>query len=90
MKLIVIGAGIAGLSAGIYGRLNGFDTEIYEMHTQPGGECTGWKRNGYYFDGCIHWLLGTKRGSSLNKVWREVGALDDTVKNNQSRFFLQL
>lgn len=87
MKLIVIGAGIAGLSAGIYGRLNGFDTEIYEMHTQPGGECTGWKRNGYYFDGCIHWLLGTKRGSSLNKVWREVGALDDTVKIINHDFF---
>ncbi len=78
-KIIIIGAGIAGLSAGIYARLNGFDTEIYEMHHTPGGECTGWKRRDYYFDGCIHWLVGTKPGTPLNAVWREVGALDASV-----------
>lgn len=79
-KLIIIGAGIAGLTAGVYGKLNGFNTEVYEMHTLPGGECTGWKRKDYYFDGCIHWLVGSKSGNSLNNVWKEVGALDDTVK----------
>ncbi len=79
MKMIIIGAGIAGLAAGIYGQLNGFDTQIYEMHTVPGGECTGWRRKDYYFDGCIHWLLGSKAGSPLNKIWRDVGALDDSV-----------
>jgi phytoene dehydrogenase-like protein len=78
-KMIIIGAGVAGLTAGIYAQLNGFDSEIYEMHTVPGGECTGWQRKEYYFDGCIHWLMGSKPGTPLNKVWREVGALDDTV-----------
>lgn len=86
-KLIIIGAGIAGLTTGIYGKLNGFETEIYEMHSQPGGECTGWKRKGYYFDGCIHWLMGSKVGSPLNKIWREVGALDDTVNIINHDFF---
>jgi phytoene desaturase len=79
-KIIIIGAGVAGLTAGIYGRLNGFDTEIHELHTIPGGECTGWKRGGYYFDGCIHWLMGSKSGTPLNRIWREVGALNDSVK----------
>ena len=78
-KLIVIGGGVAGLSAGIYGRLNGFETEIYERNGQTGGECIAWTRNGYLFDGCIHWLMGSKPGSSLHRIWREVGALDDTV-----------
>jgi phytoene desaturase len=79
-KVIIIGAGIAGLTCGVYARLNGFDTEIYELHTIPGGECTGWDRGGYHFDGCIHWLVGTKPESSLHKVWRTTGALDDSVK----------
>lgn len=78
-KVIIVGAGVGGLSAGIYGQLNGFDTEIFEMHTIPGGECTGWKRKDYYFDGCIHWLMGSKEGNDLNKVWNEVGALNNQV-----------
>lgn len=80
MKLIIIGAGVAGLSAGIYGQLNGFETEVFELHTLPGGECTGWSRSGYNFDGCIHWLVGSKNGSSLNRMWRDVGALSDDVR----------
>jgi phytoene desaturase len=79
-KVVIIGAGIAGLTCGIYARKNGFDTEIYESHTIAGGECTGWDRKGYHFDGCIHWLVGSKPGTSLNKVWRDNGAIDDTVK----------
>lgn len=79
-KLIIIGAGIAGMTSGVYGQMNGFETEIYEMHSIPGGECTGWDRGGYHFDGCIHWLMGSKAGTPLNKVWREVGALDDSIE----------
>lgn len=77
--MLIIGAGVAGLATGIYGQLNGYATEIWEAHGQAGGECTGWTRQGYYFDGCIHWLLGTKAGTPLNRIWRETGALDDSV-----------
>jgi phytoene dehydrogenase-like protein len=45
-KVIIIGAGIAGLSAGCYLQMNGYDTEIFELHNIPGGLCTGWKRKG--------------------------------------------
>lgn len=79
-KVVIIGAGIAGLTCGIYARLNGFDTEIYEMHTLPGGECTGWDRGGYHFDGCIHWLVGSRDGTNLNGLWRDTGALTDSVE----------
>ena len=79
-KVIVIGAGIAGLTCGVYAQMNGFETEIYEMHSIPGGECTGWDRKGYHFDGCLHWLVGSKEGTSLNKLWRDTGALDDSVE----------
>ncbi|UOO37471.1 NAD(P)/FAD-dependent oxidoreductase [Oscillospiraceae bacterium CM] len=78
-KVLIIGAGIAGLTCGIYAQKNGFETEIYELHTIPGGECTGWDRKGYHFDGCLHWLVGTRPGTSLHTIWRETGALDDGV-----------
>ena len=79
-KIVIIGAGIAGLTCGIYAQLNGFDTQIYEMHTIPGGECTGWDRGDYHFDGCIHWLVGSKPGTSMNELWRTTGALNDEVR----------
>ncbi len=78
-RVIIIGAGVAGLTCGIYAQKNGFETEIFEQHTLPGGECTGWDRGQYHFDGCIHWLVGSKPGTSLHRMWRDTGALDDTV-----------
>jgi len=74
-KVVIIGAGISGLSAGCYARMNGYDVEIHEAHTLPGGLCTSWKRNGYLVDGCIHWLTGTRPGSNLYRIWEELGAI---------------
>lgn len=72
-SIIITGAGFAGLAAGIYARLNGYKTTIYEMHTQPGGLCTSWKRKGYTFDGCIHWLVGSSPSSGMHDIWEETG-----------------
>lgn len=72
-SIIIIGAGFAGLATGIYARLNGYSTEIYEMHNLPGGLCTSWNRKGYTFDACIHWLVGSSPESSYNEMWKETG-----------------
>ena len=74
-SIAIVGGGIAGLSAGCYGRMNGYQTTIFEMHDLPGGQCTAWTRNGYTIDGCIHWLVGSSSANSFNKVWRELGAV---------------
>ncbi len=74
-SIIIIGAGIAGLSAGCYSQMNGYRTQIFEMHTLPGGVCTTWKRKGYKIDGCIHWLTGSRPGTSFYRMWEEVGAV---------------
>lgn len=74
-SISIIGAGIAGLSAGCYGQMNGYDTQVFEMHTKPGGLCTSWKRGDYVFDGCLHWLVGSGTGSSTRRLWDELGAL---------------
>ena len=72
-SMIIIGAGFAGLAAGIYGQMNGYKTRIYEMHSLPGGLCTSWQRKGYTFDACIHWLVGSNPATSFNYLWQEVG-----------------
>ena len=88
-QVIIVGAGIAGLTAGIYARQSGFDVTIYESHTIPGGASTSWRRGGYYFEGGLHWLTGSSPKTQLNKLWREVGALDDSVSiYNRDPFFL--
>jgi phytoene dehydrogenase-like protein len=74
-SVIIIGAGMGGLSAGIYGQMNGYETQVFEMHTKPGGQCTSWKRKGYTFDPCIHHFFGCRPGSSVNQMWHELGAL---------------
>ncbi len=76
-KIVIIGGGIAGLSAGIFALKNGFECLILEKNQIAGGECTGWDRGGYHIDGCIHWLIGTKEGTAINRLWQTVGALED-------------
>ena len=75
-KIAIVGAGVAGMAAGIYAQKSGFQTIVCEKNPLPGGECTGWDRQGYHIDGCIHWLTGTREGTPLRRMWEEVGALD--------------
>lgn len=74
-SIIIIGAGIAGLSAGCYGQMNGYRTRIFEMHNMPGGLCTSWQRQGYTIDGCLAWLVGSTPGSDFYRIWEELGAI---------------
>jgi phytoene dehydrogenase-like protein len=72
-RVVIVGAGIGGLAAGIYAQLNGYESEIFEMHNLPGGQCTSWKRDNYTFDGCIHHLAGCKPDTLLYAMWKELG-----------------
>jgi phytoene dehydrogenase-like protein len=72
-SVIIIGAGITGLSAGCYGQMNGYRTSIFEMNDKTGGVCTGWKRKGYTIDGCLHWLIGTNPANNFHHIWEELG-----------------
>ena len=78
-SIIIIGAGIGGLSAGCYGQMNGYATQIFEQHTIPGGVCTGWKRRGFTFDGCVHHLAGCTPDSKVHRMWRELGAMPHEI-----------
>lgn len=86
-KIVIIGGGIAGMTAGVLLQKAGYHTEIYEKNALPGGQCTGWKREGYFIDNCIHWLTGTRPGSALHELWEEIGALGDDVELCQKEMF---
>ncbi|MDD5168259.1 MAG: NAD(P)/FAD-dependent oxidoreductase [Syntrophales bacterium] len=82
-SIIIIGSGMGGLAAGVYGQLNGYQTQIFEMHTLPGGQCTSWERKGYTFDACIHHLFGCHPGGRVYSLWHELGAMPRELVRTQ-------
>jgi phytoene dehydrogenase-like protein len=77
-SLIIIGAGLAGLSTGCYAQMNGYQSHIFEHHTVPGGVAACWKRQGYLVDGGIHFVMGHKPGTALYELYRELGVAPAT------------
>ena len=49
-SMIIIGAGMGGLSTGCYAQMNGYKSIVLELHNIPGGCCTSWERRDYIFD----------------------------------------
>ena len=72
-SIIIIGAGIAGLATGCYGRMNGYRTHILEHHSEPGGVAKAWKHKDYLIDGGIHYLMGHRPGAACHEIYRELG-----------------
>jgi phytoene dehydrogenase-like protein len=72
--ILVIGAGLAGLSLGCYAQMNGYQSQIFEQHSSPGGLAAAWKRKEYLIDGGIHFVTGYKPGIALYDIFHEVGA----------------
>lgn len=77
INAIVIGAGISGLTTAVYLQRSGIQTLILERAAGPGGVSTSWKRQGYTFEGGIHWLIGAKEELPLHQIWKETGALQE-------------
>ena len=75
-RLVIIGAGVAGLSAGCYAARSGYRTTILEMHDLPGGLCTSWRRKGYLFDGSVAGLAGTSPEMPIYRLWQDLGVID--------------
>lgn len=86
-KVIIIGSGIAGLSAGIHAQMDGFKTEIYESHFKPGGMCTTWERKGYKIDNCVHWFSCCNPGFQLYQQWKNTGLAGEDVPRVHQKLF---
>ncbi|MFF3767688.1 phytoene desaturase family protein [Streptomyces sp. NPDC001922] len=85
-RVLVIGAGVSGMATGCYAQMSGMETRILEKHVLPGGCCTAWARDGFIFDYCIEWLIGTCAGNEAHQIWRELGALDGKTVTNFDMF----
>lgn len=72
VKINIIGAGISGLCTGCYLQMNGFETQIFEKHSIPGGLCTSWNKGEYTIDGSVHWIMGSDKGSGFYHMWSEL------------------
>ena len=68
---VIVGGGLAGLSAGTYARRSGYRTTIVEHNLSLGGVCAAWPRGAYTVDGCIHWLTG----GPFTRVYEELEIL---------------
>lgn len=77
-SILIIGAGVAGLSAGCYAQMNDYQSKILELHTIPGGLCTSWRRHGYLFDGGVRYLAGVHPDAKAYPMWRELGVMPQT------------
>ena len=82
-NVMIIGAGVAGLSAGICAQLEGHQAIICERHFRAGGNLTGWDRKGYHIDNCIHWLTGTNPVTDFYRMWEKLGALGQGIAVHQ-------
>ena len=49
-KAIVIGSGIGGLASAIRLKCKGYDVDVYEKNSYPGGKLTTIEKGGYHFD----------------------------------------
>ena len=86
-KAVIIGAGVAGLAAGIRLAEGGYDVTLLEQQAGAGGNLRAWSREGHTIDNCLHWMNGTREGSRLNRLWRSIGALGDGVALIRQPFF---
>jgi phytoene dehydrogenase-like protein len=82
--LLIVGGGLAGLSAGCYARANDFDVTIVEHNLQLGGVCTAWHRGPYLIDGCIHWLTG----GPFQQIYEELGIVPAVPLHTLERFYM--
>ena len=71
---------MSGMTAAIYCLRSGFDVTVYEQHSRSGGLCTGWKRQGFTFEGALHWLNDSNEADPMYRLWHDTGILEDGVK----------
>lgn len=82
-RVVIIGAGVAGMAAAIHARESGFQVDLFERHSVPGGLCTSWRIDGFLFDGCVEFFMGSGASSPFHALWREVGVLPRSFVDRQ-------
>lgn len=69
--VVVIGAGIGGLTAAALLANWGHRVLVAEQHAVPGGYCSTFRRGRYIFDAAVHAIGGCEQGGLIDTVLRE-------------------
>ena len=72
--VVVIGAGLGGLSAAAYLAKFGVPVTLVEQHTIPGGYATAFERGDFTFDVSLHQI--SVNNNSTAAILKELGVLD--------------
>lgn len=78
-KIIIIGSGIGGLTAGNLLAKKGHKVTIFEAHSMPGGYTAGFYRKGFYFESGT---VSFEASASVFKAMKDIGVFEkiDFVK----------
>jgi len=71
--VIIIGAGISGLTSSALLSKSGLSVCVIEMDSRPGGYLAGFDRKEFRFDSAIHWLNNCGTDGWVNKVLNIIG-----------------
>lgn len=75
--IIIIGAGLGGLTAGAKLAKEGNKVLLIEQHDRPGGCATTFKRKDYIFEVGLHEMDGLAGADMKIKIFRELGVFDN-------------
>ncbi len=76
-KVVIIGSGIGGLSAGIVLARLGFDVTVVEKNRQPGGMMRSYVRQGVHCNVGLHYLGALDEGQVLRRCFDYLGITAD-------------
>lgn len=85
--VVVIGAGLGGLSAAGYLAKAGKSVLVLEHHTVPGGYAHEFRRGRYRFEVALHALDGAAPGGWAYPVLRDLGVLEQVRFNRLDPFY---
>lgn len=76
-KVVIIGSGLGGLSAGAILARAGYDVTVIERHSVAGGCLQCFSRNGTRFETGMHFVGAVEPGQILHRILTLCGVADD-------------
>jgi len=87
--VVIIGAGIGGLTAAAILAKSRLNVCVLEMSPHPGGYLTGFERNGFHFETSIHWLNQCGPDGFVRRIFDLIApSSPPTPENAQIRRFI--